>query len=483
MIAPEPFFEPRGTPFSEFHRIRALTAARPSSRSGHVSVRPRRGDARTAGLSEPAAAVRPPREIGPSLAKIPLDCLLALTAVRRALSGALRRDPLARRRRAHRRRARGAAADSASLRHALEPAAAAHEFRVQPVAAHARRVSRDRAPDDPPLARRHRHLSVARRTRCARSIRGAGRPDRERARIGGRAGDPGAGGRRARAASDCRRRRRWSSTPARSRPIRGWTCCSPRWRTCARAIPDARLLLAGGKPEQVETRQGAGSRGGHRRRHDFRRRAAGAEIPAYLQACDVLVSPRSRGTNTPLKIYQYLRSGKPIVATRLLTHTQVLSDETAILTGATPRTSATGILAAIARPGTGGAVGRAGARAGGDEVQLRGIPRTHATGAARRCSGPSTPTAASRRRPVRERTSREPVAVARSLQLHASMPTRRPRGPSTSAALAVPSAIWSRARRRTRCCASSAPIRDRTILDVGTGTGRAALFLARAGRQ
>ena len=25
MIAPEPFFEPRGTPFTEFHRIRALT--------------------------------------------------------------------------------------------------------------------------------------------------------------------------------------------------------------------------------------------------------------------------------------------------------------------------------------------------------------------------------------------------------------------------------------------------------------------------
>ena len=35
-----------------------------------------------------------------------------------------------------------------------------------------------------------------------------------------------------------------------------------------------------------------------------------------------------------LKIYQYLRSGTPIVATRLLTHTQVLTDETAILTGA-----------------------------------------------------------------------------------------------------------------------------------------------------
>jgi glycosyltransferase involved in cell wall biosynthesis len=56
------------------------------------------------------------------------------------------------------------------------------------------------------------------------------------------------------------------------------------------------------------------------------------------------VSPRSRGTNTPLKIYQYLRSGKPIVATRLLTHTQVLSDRTAILTDVTPEAFAAGIL-------------------------------------------------------------------------------------------------------------------------------------------
>jgi glycosyltransferase involved in cell wall biosynthesis len=64
----------------------------------------------------------------------------------------------------------------------------------------------------------------------------------------------------------------------------------------------------------------------------------------------VLVSPRSRGTNTPLKIYQYLRSGKAIVATRLLTHTQVLSDDTAILTEASPEGLARGILAALDDP-------------------------------------------------------------------------------------------------------------------------------------
>jgi glycosyltransferase involved in cell wall biosynthesis len=68
------------------------------------------------------------------------------------------------------------------------------------------------------------------------------------------------------------------------------------------------------------------------------------EVPAYLDAATVLVSPRSSGTNTPLKIYQYLRSGRPIVATRLRTHTQVLNDDVAILTPATPVGLAEGLL-------------------------------------------------------------------------------------------------------------------------------------------
>jgi glycosyltransferase involved in cell wall biosynthesis len=81
------------------------------------------------------------------------------------------------------------------------------------------------------------------------------------------------------------------------------------------------------------------------------------EIPGLLEAADVLVSPRSRGTNTPLKIYQYLRSGRAIVATRLLTHTQVLDDTVAILTGVSPREFADGILAALADPILSAAIG------------------------------------------------------------------------------------------------------------------------------
>jgi len=93
-------------------------------------------------------------------------------------------------------------------------------------------------------------------------------------------------------------------------------------------------------------------------------------MPAYLAASDVLVSPRSRGTNTPLKIYQYLRSGKAIVATRLLTHTQVLSDETAILTEASPEGFARGILDALGDPVHAAQIGPAGASARRDDLQL-----------------------------------------------------------------------------------------------------------------
>jgi glycosyltransferase involved in cell wall biosynthesis len=113
------------------------------------------------------------------------------------------------------------------------------------------------------------------------------------------------------------------------------------------ARPDAWLVLAGGKPEQIAKARERARMAGAEDVTMFVGERPASEIPSFLLAADALVSPRSRGTNTPLKIYQYLRSGKPIVATRLLTHTQVLSDETAILTAATPADFAAGILAAL----------------------------------------------------------------------------------------------------------------------------------------
>jgi hypothetical protein len=87
MIAPEPFFTPRGTPFSEFHRIRALTDL------GHqvdLVTYPFGDDVTMPGLRI-FRSWRPPFvrdvKIGPSLAKVPLDALLAVTAFARAMVG------------------------------------------------------------------------------------------------------------------------------------------------------------------------------------------------------------------------------------------------------------------------------------------------------------------------------------------------------------------------------------------------------------
>src|SRR5262249_46629346 len=80
-----------------------------------------------------------------------------------------------------------------------------------------------------------------------------------------------------------------------------------------RQRPDARLVLAGGKPDQVARARQQASDAGIADVAVFAGERPASEIPAYLLAADVLVSPRSRGTNTPLKIYQYLRSGKAIV--------------------------------------------------------------------------------------------------------------------------------------------------------------------------
>ena len=44
-------------------------------------------------------------------------------------------------------------------------------------------------------------------------------------------------------------------------------------------------------------------------------------MPAFVALADMLLSPRSKGTHTPLKLYSYLRSGKPILATDILAHT------------------------------------------------------------------------------------------------------------------------------------------------------------------
>ncbi|GAK61709.1 glycosyl transferase, group 1 family protein [Candidatus Vecturithrix granuli] len=93
-----------------------------------------------------------------------------------------------------------------------------------------------------------------------------------------------------------------------------------------------RYVIVGGQPEQVEQKREFAKLLGVDKITHFLGQQPVEDMPLYMQLADILVSPRNDGKNTPLKIYSYLKSGKPIVATNILTHTQVLHDEVAVLT-------------------------------------------------------------------------------------------------------------------------------------------------------
>jgi glycosyltransferase involved in cell wall biosynthesis len=116
----------------------------------------------------------------------------------------------------------------------------------------------------------------------------------------------------------------------------------------ARTRPDVRLLVVGGREEQVANAKAKAA--ALEAPAVFTGYQPARDIPAYVEAGDILASPRIKGTNTPLKIYSYLRSRKPIVATNLLTHTQVLDDSIAMLVATDPEAFASGIERLLADP-------------------------------------------------------------------------------------------------------------------------------------
>jgi glycosyltransferase involved in cell wall biosynthesis len=346
MIAPEPFFEARGTPFSEFHRIRALTTL------GHEVdlVTYPFGQAVTMPGLRIFRSARPPFvhrvKIGPSLAKIPLDALLMLTAFRRALAGQY--DAV------HSHEEGGligiVLASLLRVPHLYDM----HSSLPQQLTNFAFSGS-------PILQRTFRWIErlMIRQSRVVvvicPSLEETVRSIQPEARAVLIENAPGAGDKAATPADAAAIRKAHGVSDATPLVVytgtfeayQGLDLLFDAMAIARRSRPDARLLLAGGNSEQVDLAKQQASAAGIGDVTIFAGDRPASEIPAYLLAADVLVSSRSRGTNTPLKIYQYLRAGRPIVATRLLTHTQVLSDETAILTGATPDEFAAGILAAL----------------------------------------------------------------------------------------------------------------------------------------
>jgi glycosyltransferase involved in cell wall biosynthesis len=83
------------------------------------------------------------------------------------------------------------------------------------------------------------------------------------------------------------------------------------------------------------------------------------DLGAYLAQADVLVSPRCSGHNTPMKLYSYLAAGKAVLATRIRSHTQVLSDDCALLVEPTAAALAGGFDALLRSPALRARLGQA----------------------------------------------------------------------------------------------------------------------------
>lgn len=347
MLAPEPFFEPRGTPFSEYHRIKALVEM------GHevdLVTYPFGADVNLPRLRI-FRSIRPPFArrvpIGPSGLKILLDVLLSLTAVRLAWRG--RYDAI------HSHEEAGVLGVLLSRWHRVPHLYDMHSSLPQQLSNF--RYTRSR------LIKRafgaiERYMIGGSKvviTICQElqdTVDGMGAGDRALLIENCMGGDvdavPGPGRRALRAVWGIDESAPLALYTGTFEAYQGLAMLTTAAALLGRTHPSARVLVVGGTTEQVAgARTSAEAAGapmvftGQRPPH---------EIPHFVDACDLLVSPRITGTNTPLKIYSYLRSGRPIVATDLLTHTQVLTPDSAALVPPEPEAFAAAMAQLIDHP-------------------------------------------------------------------------------------------------------------------------------------
>jgi glycosyltransferase involved in cell wall biosynthesis len=139
-------------------------------------------------------------------------------------------------------------------------------------------------------------------------------------------------------------------------PYQGIDMLIDGFRLVLETCPRARLLIIGGQPGQVERYRRLADQLGLSDVVRLTGQVPQQEAQQYAHQADVLVSPRIKGTNTPLKVYEQLASGKPLVATTIYSHTQILDDAVAILVEPTAKGLAQGILEALDPNGRGSRV-------------------------------------------------------------------------------------------------------------------------------
>jgi glycosyltransferase involved in cell wall biosynthesis len=351
MVAPQPFLRPRGTPFSVLHRIRALL------RLGHavdLVTYPFGEDVRLDGLR----IFRTPRSpgvrdvpIGPSVAKAVLDLPLFFSALKMARSG--RYDLV------HTHEEAGAMGALLRERFGIPHLYDMHSSLPQQF----RNFGRF---DWAPVVRVFEGLERY-------TLQGSDGVIAICEALGDRAREVGYEGPlrvientldlppppdAERAALALRERLELGPGPVivytgSLEPYQGLDLLLDAVPLVAAQTSSARVLLVGGTSEASRRLQEAAEARGAGDTVLAIPAVPPEQVPVYHQVADILVTTRTRGTNTPLKLYQYLRSDRPMVATAIHSHTQVLDPTCAELVSSDAGDIAAGILRLIRDPARG----------------------------------------------------------------------------------------------------------------------------------
>ena len=350
MIAPEPFFEPRGTPFSEYFRIKALCEM------GHtidLVTYPLGSDKAIAGLTI-IRSLKPPFikavKTGPSAAKIFLDFFLFFKALGRALKGRKRYDLI------HTHEEASIMGAFLSKLTKIPHLYDMHSSLVQQMTNFQFTKSRLIIGVFTWMEKKALQSAASVIVICrALYDYASGITAKEKLTVIENFMDETP------ALEDLDRERLnrvKTEIGAGSKKIITYTGTLEKYQgipllleSMAHLPGDFRLVLIGGKPGQVDAVKQQVETDGMQDRVLVLGSKEPEEIPYYLAASDILVSPRILGTNIPLKIYAYLKSGIPVVATNLYTHTQSINPEISILKKPNAEDFAAGILEAASEKG------------------------------------------------------------------------------------------------------------------------------------
>jgi glycosyltransferase involved in cell wall biosynthesis len=119
-------------------------------------------------------------------------------------------------------------------------------------------------------------------------------------------------------------------------------------------------LIVGGKDRQVERYRTVAADLGIGEWVHFTGEVSPRIFNLWIDRAAILVSPRRTGTNTPMKLYTYLQSGNPLIATRIPAHESILDETCAILVDVSPEGIYRGLLRALEHPDQAKKTGREG---------------------------------------------------------------------------------------------------------------------------